>query len=94
MIKELDIALFGNTKFAIWINGTRPASIDYNGADFETNFILNASFPFKRLSSATMPEQSASYLYHQMNGTTFAEEQYVVSLNEWLPSSYITVPGP
>ena len=34
-------------------------------------------FPFARLASVTTLDASFTYLYHQMNGTTFAEEEGV-----------------
>ena len=51
----------------------------------------NVSFPFRRLAGITSSDQ-AYFLYHQINGTTFAEEQYDATSNDWLLSSYITVP--
>lgn len=36
----------------------------------------NNLFPFPRLASVTLPDQSATFIYHQINGTTFAEEQW------------------
>lgn len=82
-------------QFAIWINGTKPAAISYNGIGLvkDHRAVPNASFPLKRLASATSPDQTITYLYHQINGTTFAEEQYITSTNQWIPSAYITVPN-
>ncbi len=48
-------------------------------------------FPFSRLASVTSTDNSVTYLYHQMNGTMIAEEQFVASLNIWLPTVYIII---
>lgn len=82
-IRQSDIAMFG-PQFAIWINGTQPTFV-YGG--FELPDIV---FPFRRLASVTLADGSATFIYHQINGTTFAEEQWDNSLEAWIPSVYIT----
>lgn len=76
--------------FAIWVNDTRPAVVNFNPP---TNTAPAGPFPFKRLASITLANQTESYLYHQINGTTLAEEQYLPSLNQWITTSYITIPS-
>ena len=82
-IQQSDVALFGSGNF-IWINGTQPVT-DSEGTT------PNISFPFTRLASVNTVDQSMTFLYHQINGTTFAEEQWDNSESIWLPSQYITV---
>ena len=84
LINKSDIALLGPA-VAIWINGTRPAMINLDRP------APNNIFPFARLGSVTLADQSATFLYHQMNGTAFSEEQWDASKNAWLPSVYIIV---
>lgn len=74
--------------FAVWVNGTRPAVINFNPP---TNTAPVGPFPFRRLASITLANQTESYLYHQINGTTLAEGQYLPSLNQWITTSYITI---
>ena len=88
LINQSDIALLG-TKSALWVNGTQPVMI-YLGLDEDIRTPKN-TFPFARLASVTLADQSASFLYHQINGTTLAEEQWDASSNAWLPTVYITV---
>lgn len=90
--KQSDIAVFGNQSYsAIWINGTQSALIlSYS---LETTLPSN-EFPFKRLASVTSTDGSTTYLYHQMNGTTFAEEQWDDTTRIWLRTEYITVSYP
>lgn len=76
--------------FAVWVNGTQPAVINFNPP---TNTAPVGPFPFKRLASITLANQTESYLYHQINGTTLAEEQYLPSLNQWITTSYVTIPS-
>ena len=83
LIDKSDIATLSSA-VAIWINGTQPAMI--NSGEAPDNI-----FPFARLGSVTLADQSATFLYHQMNGTAFAEEQWDASQNAWLPSVYIIV---
>lgn len=90
-IHQSDLADFGmESAYAIWVNGTRPALL---GNTFNPTLPSN-EFPFKRLASVTLADGSATYLYHQMNGTTFAEEQWDDALQIWLRTEYITVSGP
>ena len=90
LIRQSDIATFGSLNSAMWINGTQPMFYfdDWvsDGATLPDNV-----FPFKRLASVTVADKSTTFLYHQMNETTIAEEQWDESLSLWLPSVYITV---
>ncbi|KAM0799054.1 hypothetical protein BDR22DRAFT_890875 [Usnea florida] len=92
-IQESDLAIinYGSGSFALWINGTKPSLLGYNVYS-DLNFGPNVSFPFKRLASIPSPEQNTSYLYHQIDGTTLAEEHYDYSVSRWL-STNITVPN-
>lgn len=85
-IHQSDIATIGRDQNYIWINGTRPTAVDIGNMNMPNN-----TFPFARLASVTTPDQSITYLYHQMNGTTFAEEEWVESVADWGPPTYITV---
>ena len=87
-IHQSDIAAFGSAH-GIWINGTQPVLIETR--DYEKVMLPSNEFPFTRLASATSADQSTTYLYHQMNGTTFAEEVWDDALENWLNPEYITV---
>ena len=87
-IHRSDIAGFG-WDHAIWINGTQPALIRLEYTDDAT--LPSSEFPFTRLASVTSTDGSATYLYHQINDTTFAEEQWDFKLRGWLHTEYITV---
>ena len=73
---------------AVWVSGTNVYPIEHSAYSGET--VPQVSFPFTRLASIDLPGKSC-YLYHQINGTTLAEEQYDFSWHEWL-TTYITVP--
>ena len=92
-IEESDLAIidYGYGSFAVWINGTKPSLLGYNYISDE-NFGPNVAFPYKRLAVIPSPEQNTSYLYHQIDEATLAEERYDYSLNRWL-STNITVPN-
>ena len=77
--------MFG-PNFAVWINGTQPSLISDLNATLPDN-----DFPFTRLASVISVDQSMTFLYHQMNGTTFAEEQWDASENAWVGTEYITI---
>ena len=89
-IHQSDVAIFGtdSSPNAIWINGTQPAICGLV-AEPPIQGTPNNTFPFKRLTSV-ITDQS-TFLYHQINGMTFAEEQWDASLSVWIPSVYITV---
>ena len=90
-IRTFDLAYIntGNGGYAVWINGTHVSPIGHEVFD-DSNAVPRVSFPFARLASINLPGKLC-YLYHQINGTTLAEEQYDFSLQLWL-TTYITVP--
>ena len=84
-ITQSDIALFGVAN-AIWINHTQPTVLDPSSGDSPpTN-----TFPFSRLASTISADLTYTYLYHQMNGTTLAEEQWDSNTQIWT-TTYIPV---
>ena len=87
-IKQSDIATFG-LPYGIWINSSQPVLILMEYVHAAT--VPDNEFPLTRLASVTLTDYSATYLYHQMNDTTFAEEQWDNSLQTWLPLEYIIV---
>ena len=68
----------------IWINGTQPVA----GPDNPTPV---TPFPFARLASVNPADESSTFLYHQINDTTFAEEHWDSSSEAWLTPDYITI---
>lgn len=85
-IRQSDIAMFG-TEYAMLVNGTQPGGL----YGTPTDLLPDNAFPFTRLASVTLTDQSATFLYHQTNGTTFAEEQWNNSLKAWISTEYIIV---
>ena len=79
-IRLSDLAMYGNDY--LWINGTRPVG---------PSTLPDNTFPFERLASINSADQSTTFLYHQINGTTFAEEQWDNAEGTWLATAYITV---
>ena len=82
-IRQSDIAMFATNY--IWINGTQPVA----GPDGPTPV---TPFPFARLASVYPADGSSTFLYHQINDTTFAEEHWDSSSEAWLTPDYITIP--
>lgn len=82
-IRQSDIAMFADSY--IWINGTQPVA----NADGPTPV---TPFPFARLASAYPADDGSTFLYHQINDTTFAEEHWDSSSEAWLTPDYITIP--
>ena len=78
-----------NEVSAVWVNGTHAYPIGQDVYD-DPKAVPKASFPFARLASINLFGKTC-YLYHQINGTTLAEEQYDFQLHLWL-TTYITVP--
>ena len=71
----------------IWINRSEP--VIGIGSNVPKN-----TFPFARLASVTTLDNKTTYLYHQMNETTFAEESFEASVGEWADTTYINVTPP
>ena len=85
-IHQSDIAVFADDT-VIWINGTNPVIV----AGSWNPPLPDNVFPFTRLAYTTSADQSFTYLYHQINGTTFAEEQWDNALFSWTATQYITI---
>ena len=81
-IQQSDLVAFDQLNM-IWVNGTQLMTFGVAPQ--------NTSFPFTRLASVNSADQSTSFLYHQINHTTLAEEQWDKSEQMWLPTQYITV---
>ena len=86
-IRQSDVVLFGSF-YAMWINGTQPISF----SNTQSAVLPDNTLPFTRLASASLADQSVTFLYHQMNGTTIAEEQWDASLGARTPTVYIPCP--
>ena len=88
-IYHSDIAVFGRG-YTIWINHTDLAVVAPD--EFELPKSPDNVFTFARLASITLVNESySSYLYHQINGTTFAEEQWDGILEAWTATEYIPI---
>ncbi len=90
LIQQSDIALFGTYFTPVWVNASRLATI-YGGQTEELVTTSDIIFPFARLASVTLADQSTTFLYHQINSTTFAEEQWDTAEGAWLDTEYIIV---
>ena len=73
-IYQSDIALLGQEGFLLWINYTEVVIVKEID-QVDQHKPPDNMFPFARLASLTLADGSYSYLYHQINGTTLAEEQ-------------------
>ena len=88
-IYQSDIAIFGDGNI-ILINDTRPVLVVVDSA-LGAPKPPNNLFPLARLASITLTDGSYSYLYHQINGTTFAEEQWDNAFGAWTATEYIPI---
>ena len=88
MIRRSDIAVFGSMAEVMWINGTQPTL--FCGEEFDMQMPDN-KFPFTRLANIVSLDGSTFFLYHQINGTTFAEEQYDRTPQTWTDPEYIHI---
>ncbi|KAF6220117.1 hypothetical protein HO133_003248 [Letharia lupina] len=67
----------------MWVNGDDSFTASTDAA------LPDNAFPFARLASVTLADQSTTFLYHQINGTTFAEEQWDASPGAWIAAIYL-----
>lgn len=84
-IHRSDLVMSG-PETLMWIDGTRPMM-----ALSDQTALPNSSFPFARLASVRSADGTATFVYHQINGTTFAEEQWDLIEETWLDTEYINV---
>ena len=82
LIGDVDIAqVFVNdptslsyTLFGFWVNGSELAAYTTKNIGLSTQ--PKSSFPYSRLAGAVAGNGSAVLLYHQINGTSWAEDSY------------------
>lgn len=93
-LSDSDLAIVNpsSNPVVVWVNGTQLIGLDLL-LNLSPDAALVRPFPYKRLASFTAANQPTSYLYHQINGTTLAEEQYLSSEGQWIASSYIMISG-
>ena len=82
------VILSNDEQDVIWINKSKP-EVRQNTTNVPKN-----TFPFARLASVTTSDNQTTYLYHQMNETTFAEESFEVSVGDWGEPTYINFAPP
>ena len=85
-ILRSDMAAF-SPRYLIWINGTQPVVDTVDGGLAPR--APKTSFPFARLAYSKL--ESNTHIYHQINGTTFAEEQWDEIELAWTTTNYIHV---
>ena len=93
-ISQSDLATFGLwASCTLWINNTRAIVHPTNYTTLtEIECVEPAiAFPFTRLASVTLLDGTETFLYHQINETTLAEEHFLSRLSTWAPSQYITI---
>ena len=91
-ISRSDLAVFGSwASCALWIDNTSAVVSSTKPLQRYKCVEPAAAFPYARLASVTLLDQTETFLYHQMNGTTLAEEHFTTELNMWLPTQYITI---
>ena len=86
-VQQSDITIF-NKEYFIWITNGKPAVLI--PSEEPVPKLPDNAFPFTRLASLTLADGSY-YLYHQINGTTFAEEQWDGTLQAWTATEYISI---
>ena len=90
-VKASDFVLAGTTPYGIWVNQTRLAYFYNPTSNGPNGTIPAAPFPYSRLAAVTQPDSNSFYLYHQINGTIFAQEFWDDKTGAWHPSVNIPV---
>lgn len=97
-IEKSDAVLLNTTEYIIWVNNTQLVQTllwsDAVLSATESNVAVPVpatSFPFSRLASSSSNEDGIFYLYHQLDGFTFAEEEFDQNIGGWIPSINITI---
>ena len=75
-----------STVYAFWVNDT---GLTLSTDMFKTLPSLpHSSFPFKRLAGTSLVNGTSFFIYHQLNSSTFAEDQWDNSLGGWVSNSF------
>ena len=62
------------TLFGFWVNGTSLAA--YTTKNIGLSTMPKSPFPYSRLAGTTVGNSTDVYLYHQINGSSIAEDVY------------------
>lgn len=99
IIANLEVPIWGNYSSlrhsgllspGFWVNGTQLALLQSPVAFPVPDTTPNTTFPFTRFAQL-LPSDGNTYLYHQINVTTFAEEQFDFDQNYWVAPKYFSV---
>ncbi|MCJ1463156.1 hypothetical protein MMC07_001761 [Pseudocyphellaria aurata] len=89
-IEQSDVALVdGPLGFGLWVEDQKLAFL-YTGRMANIR-LLESPFPFPRLARSFPQDRTVFYLYHQLNGSAFAEDQWDASISEWTKSTNIHI---
>ena len=77
----------------LWLNGTILAVENQKGPCCSSagDSMPNAPFPYQRLGCAFIPNATQTHVYHQLNGSTLAQEIWDEKSGAWLPSTLISI---
>ncbi|KAL8908882.1 MAG: hypothetical protein Q9171_005279 [Xanthocarpia ochracea] len=70
---------------AAWFNASTPIFVDHNAITLPSP---KSSFPFHRLASTFAKFEIETYVYHQLNGSTFAEDLWDGASGAWISSNF------
>ena len=81
----------GDLAGVFWVNGTQLDVIAMAPLGMQST-TPETRFPFPRLAVTPNSDMSSTFLYHQINSTTFAVEQWRSASGTWIkPPDYINV---
>lgn len=87
-IEQSDIAAMPG--FVVFVQKSELSFLWIGGLD--TAPMPRSSFPFTRLAKAfSVNDSTVTFLYHQLDTSTFAEEQWDTSIGDWLPTTNISI---
>lgn len=72
-VSQTDITILEGGQ-AMWINDTNLQGDPGPGFEFDTMPVPKTPFPYRRMGSAVAANGTQTHVYHQLNGSVFAEE--------------------
>ena len=83
--------------YGFWVNGTQLAAfsigLDGLGESPPLATMPRTPYPFPRITGFSPDKSSKIFVYHQMNASAFAEDQWDASVGGWLSASFGVVTG-
>lgn len=75
--------------YILWVNNTRLSYVSGFGSPKMS--LESSPFPFPRIGGFSLLNTTSFFLYHQLNNTAFAEDEWDSHSDQWAASTEVSI---